>query len=85
MKLFKILPAAAGMIALTSSVAFAQDVREREENVYTQTIITAGQERIRGAASTNALYQVTVIRGDKEHLVLIDAATGKVVKKQTLA
>lgn len=96
MKLLKILPAAAGVIALTASVAFANDDREREEDAFCRTIVAVGHSSVITASKSSysappldlnaeaALYHVKVTRGDRTHLVLIDAYSGKVVEKRSL-
>lgn len=97
MKLLKILPAAAGVIALTATVAFANDDREREEDAFCRTIVAVSHSSVMSAdkpdysappldlAAEAALYHVKVTRGDKTHLVLIDAYSGKVVDNRNLA
>jgi len=97
MKLLKILPAAAGVIALTASVAFANDDREREEDAFCRTIVAVSNSSVAAAdkpiysappldlAAEAALYHVKVTRGDKTSLVLIDAYSGKVVEKRSLS
>jgi len=91
MKFFKILPAAAGVIALTATVSFARDQRECEEDGFCRTIIVV---RDSGASANNTtpnnlapaldkqgdnVYQVEVQRGSKSKLVTIDAYSGKVL------
>jgi hypothetical protein len=97
MKLLKILPAAAGVIALTATVAFANDDREREEDAFCRTIVAVSHSGVMSAAKPNysappldlaaeaALYHVKVTRGDKTRLVLIDAYSGKVVDNQSIS
>lgn len=94
MRFFKILPAAAGVIALTATVAFAIDEREREEDAFCRTIVAVSHSSVLAAdkpgysappldlAAEAALYHVKVTRGDKTHLVLIDAYSGKVVDRR---
>ncbi|MEW5903604.1 MAG: PepSY domain-containing protein [Pseudomonadota bacterium] len=93
MKLAKILPTAAGVIALTATVAFAQEDREREEDLFSRTVITvsqlkgapAGTLAATPAVATDACYQVHIRRGETTHQVLIDAYTGKVITKHHVA
>lgn len=93
MKLAKILPTAAGVIALTATVAFAQEDREREEGAFSRTVITvsplksapAGTTTATPAVAAAACYQVQIRRGETTHQVLIDAYTGKVLDKRGVA
>jgi hypothetical protein len=97
MKLLKIMPAAAGVIALTATVAFANDDREREEDAFCRTIVAVSHSSVMTTgkpafsappldlAAEAALYHVKVTRGDKTSLVLIDAYSGKVVDKQSIS
>ncbi|MBU1214089.1 MAG: PepSY domain-containing protein [Gammaproteobacteria bacterium] len=97
MRLLKILPAAAGVIALTATVAFASDGREREEDAFCRTIVAVSHSSVISAGKSSysappldlvaeaALYHVKVTRGDKIHLVLIDAYSGKVIENREIA
>ncbi|MDD2701142.1 MAG: PepSY domain-containing protein [Sideroxydans sp.] len=97
MKLLKIMPAAAGVIALTATVAFANDDSERKEDAFCRTIVAVSHSSVMSAdkpgysappldlAAEAALYHVKVTRGDKTRLVLIDAYSGKVVDTQNIS
>lgn len=96
-KLLKIMPAAAGVIALTATVAFANEERTREEDAFCRTIVAISHSSIMTTgkstysappldlAAEAALYHVKVTRGDRTSLVLIDAYSGKVVDKQNIS
>lgn len=96
MKIFKIFPAAAGVIALTATVSFARDPRKFEEGDFCRTRIgncnsTANSvDREKGLipiCKENAngnVYVVEIARGDKIWMVLIDAYTGKVLERRDL-
>jgi len=91
MKFFKILPAAAGVIALTATVSFARDQRESEEDGFCRTVIVVRDSAANAndATSNNFplaldkqrddVYQVEVQRGSKSKLVTIDAYSGKIL------
>lgn len=97
MRRFKIPPTAAGVIALTATVAFANDIRERQEDALCRTIVAISHSSVISAGKSNysappldlaaeaALYHVKVTRGDKTSLVLIDAYSGKVVENRSIA
>ncbi len=97
MKLFKILPAAAGVIALTATVSFANDDKEQEKDGFCRTIINVGHSSVISPNKPSysappldlnaeaALYHVKVTRGDTKHLVLIDAYSGLVVDKRSVS
>jgi hypothetical protein len=97
MKLLKILPAAAGVIALTATVAFANDERECEEDAFCRTIVAVGHSSVISADKPNfsappldlsaeaALYHVKVTRGNRTSLVLIDAYSGKIIENREVA
>jgi hypothetical protein len=96
MKLFKILPAAAGVIALTASVAFARDDRECEEDGFCRTIIAVRSSINDTDSAANRLqtvpdqpaedvYYVKVVRGNKTKLVSVDAYTGLVIGNRDIS
>lgn len=96
MKMLKILPAAASVIALTATVAFANEERECEQDGYCRTIISISQTKTDAAARTtsrppqdgetgNEAFQVKVVRGNRVKLVLIDAYTGRLIEKRDIA
>jgi len=96
MGFFKILPAAAGIIALTATVSFARDQRECEEGDICRTSIAecsspANTPEISnkpapaaGNGSGKNMYQVAVTRGTKSWLVYVDAYSGKVLDKRNI-
>lgn len=91
MKYFKILPAAAGVIALTATIAFARDQREAEEgNFFRIKIVARDLTKNADGISTNLLpaainketgyvYLVEIERGNKTRLLSIDAYTGRIL------
>jgi hypothetical protein len=91
MKYFKILPAAAGVIALTATVAFARDQREAEEGYFlrikvaacdlTHNVDTASINLLPEATDRESghIYLVEVAHGDKRRMLSIDAYTGKIL------
>lgn len=90
MKFHKILPAAAGMIALTASIAFAGDYRSREESKGLRMRISESESG--GEAAGNAfvplaidsesghVYRVEISYGEKSETVLVDAHSGRVMR-----
>jgi uncharacterized membrane protein YkoI len=97
MGIFRIFPAAAGIIALTATVSFARDQREYEEDeVFCRT--TIAERAAAGNAvdvSNNALsamgndkkgnvYEVAITRGIRSWLVYIDAYTGKILDRREI-
>ncbi len=95
MKLFKILPAAAGIIALTATVSFARDMNEKEEDGACRTVLVIRddaklQERESSshqpdpdsAANNSNIYRVKVMRGDTVRVIDIDAYTGHILNTQ---
>lgn len=96
MTLFKIFPAAAGVIALTATVCFAREQRNIEEDDFCRTMIAncnstanSHENSIR-LPSTNKgkdngnVYVVEIARGANTWLVSIDAYTGKVLELHDL-
>ena len=94
MKYFKILPAAAGVIALTATIAFARDQREAEEN-YVSKIKVASSDLARADVSAAAsmvaqtepapIYLVEVVRENNTRLLSIDAYTGRILKSHDIS
>lgn len=90
MKYFKILPAAASIIALTATIGFARDMREVEENS-TLRIRVEMRESKNSADDITAhsftvatiearsIYRVEIERGNKTKVVAIDAYTGRIL------
>lgn len=92
MKKLRILPAAAGIIALTATIGFVDGRYEAEMENYSRSSITLVQTRSR-LASTDAVrlvdikpdstaYLVEVRHGELFTEVLIDAATGQILLSQ---
>lgn len=95
MKLFKILPAAAGIIALTATVSFARDMNEKEEDGACRTVIvirddaklqekesSEHQPDADSSGGDNNVYRVKVMRGELVRLIAIDAYTGLILSNQ---
>jgi hypothetical protein len=94
MKLFKILPAAAGVIALTATAYFAYDQRERkEDNFCITTIIDQDSTTNIDVISKNLfpgstesenknVYYVVIARGYRIWLVTVDAYTGRILDRR---
>ncbi len=91
MKSFKILPAAAGIIALTATITFAREQQESERDTYFRIRITEN-DSINNAEdnSENILpmsiygkygqtYQVEIARENITRVVSIDAYSGKIL------
>jgi hypothetical protein len=89
MKFKKILPAAAGVIALTSSIAFADGNRGPQEASLRVRVSdcdcqcdpaedTANSFAIGGASGS--IYRVSIMHGETTKVVLIDAQTGWVIR-----
>ena len=97
MGFFKILPAAAGIIALTATVSFARDQRECEEGDICRTSIVECGSAVNAVEVSNKpspaagngngknMYQVAVTRGIRTWLVYVDAYSGKVLDKRDLS
>ncbi len=91
MKKLRILPGAAGVIALTAAIGFIDGERKIENESLSRDRITLVSSRTdvaaAGVASDNRLvinpdnhaYLVEIRRGDIPSGVLIDAVTGKVL------
>jgi hypothetical protein len=92
MKIQRILPGAAGIIALTATVGFVDGRYEDEAEDYSRSSITLVKTRSHIAANNTAqgsrlvdikpdstAYLVAVRHGDKSAEVLIDAATGRIL------
>jgi len=91
MKKLKILPGAAGVIALTAAIGFIDGQREIETENLSRDKITLVSSRTdvaaAGVASGNRLvikpdnsaYLVEIKRGDTSSGILIDAVTGQVL------
>lgn len=98
MGLFKIFPAAAGIIALSATVSFARDLRDCEEGELCRTTIAeyastgsavdVSNENKPLSTSGNSerknVYQVAITRGVKSWLVSIDAYSGKILDRRDL-
>lgn len=87
MEFRKILPAAAGVIALTSSIAFAHGARGMQENLRIRISDRDASSDSRDNAGTFAIdsesgsvYHVRIEHGETTKVVLVDAQTGKVVR-----
>lgn len=90
MKTLRILPGAAGIIALTATIGFIDGQREIESEIFlrdgTQTRIltlVASEDtlhdKISGFEPGSPAYLVKLERGDLSKEVLIDAVTGSVL------
>ena len=91
MKKLRILPSAAGIIALTATIGFVDGQREVETESLSQDTITLlgarSQTTIVGASPEDRLdikpdspaYLVEIRRADRISHVLIDAVTGKIL------
>jgi hypothetical protein len=88
----RILPGAAGIIALTATVGFVDGRYETEAEDYSRSSITLVKTRSHIAANDavpgnrlvdikpdSTAYLVEVRHGDKSAEVLIDAATGRIL------
>ena len=89
MKKTRILPSAAGIIALTATIGFVDGQREvesftRERTTWVRALTEVAAE---GDSSRNELvikpdisvYLVEIKRGDTTKKVLVDAVTGKIL------
>lgn len=87
MEFRKILPAAAGIIALTSSIAFAGDFRPVQESENLRVRVTENEpggdatDNFASSAERTAgqVFHVSIEHGDNAKVVLVDARTGKVI------
>ena len=95
MKYFKILPAAAGVIALTATVAFARDLRDTEEGYASLRIkVTASNpaydadsaslQQASSDGGAGHLYLVEVARENVKNVITIDAGTGKILDSRKI-
>jgi hypothetical protein len=87
----RILPGAAGIIALTATIGFVGGQREVESENFSRSKITLVSSLEQGAAESifsgktpetsadHPTYLVEVRRGDKFAKVLIDAVTGRIL------
>ena len=97
MKYFKILPAAASIIALTATIAFARDMKETEETDAYRIRIEVREsansaedahiQALPGAADSENkhIYLVEIERGNKTRVVSIDAYSGKILGNSEIA
>lgn len=90
MNYFRILPAAASVIALTSVTCFARDQRENEEADSNRTRVMVHSPAPKSAKNpvppqagnqAGYIYLVEVERGKKTKMVEIDAHTGNVLSQ----
>jgi hypothetical protein len=91
MKKLRILPGAAGIIALTATIGFVDGQRESETESFSQnriTLVSAQSHKPNDGASPGnwqethpdrSAYLVEIQRGNKLSRVLIDAVTGKIL------
>jgi hypothetical protein len=92
MKYSRILPAAAGIIALTATMGFARDQRENEDSIFRTRIavldsnskgtwgtIYRNQFPVAIDSETGLVYLVEIERSNKTTAVSIDACTGKIL------
>ena len=97
MKYFKILPAAAGVIALTATIVFARDMRDNEEayslriKVSASTLpahnddtATASLPHLAGDRKQEPLYLVEVARENVKSMITIDASTGRILDNREI-
>lgn len=93
MKPRRMIPAAAaGVIALTATIAFAQDYTPGEETEGLRIRVSERKLNANSAgvseqaaslaidSESGTLYHVEISRGDSSKVVLIEAGTGKVVR-----
>jgi len=91
MKKLRILPSAAGIIALTATIGFVDGLREVETENFTQDKVTllGARSDTRSVGTSpnnrhkfkpdNPAYLVEIRRGNSLSHVLIDAVTGKIL------
>jgi hypothetical protein len=92
MKTLRILPGAAGIIALTATVGFVDGRYEAEADDYSRSSITLVKTRSHIASGSRLVdikpdstaYLVEVRHGEKFAKVLIDAATGRILSSQAI-
>lgn len=88
MRFFKILPAAAGVIALSATVSFARDMRDLEEDDFSRVLIVSVNSKVDADIASHKdgqgghAYHVEINRGEKKWLVSVDAFTGKILDKR---
>jgi hypothetical protein len=90
MKRLKILPGAAGVIALTAMIGFVDGKREAEAESFSRGRVTLVEQsanpqpdgalsRQPGHASDNPVYLVEINHGNRQVAIKVDAVTGRVV------
>ena len=91
MKYFKILPAAASIIALTATIGFARDLREVEEGDSFRIRVELRESKnnaddisahtlpVAIKSVTGQIYRVEIERGNKTKVVSIDAYNGRIL------
>jgi len=91
MKKLRILPGAAGIIALTATIGFVDGQRDAESeylrkdqvtkiSVHTHTAANGDSGNTHDLRPEGTAYLVKIKRGELSQEVLVDAATGNVVK-----
>lgn len=98
MKYSRILPAAAGIIALTATMGFARDRRESEDSIFRTRIavldstskgtwgaIYRNQFPVAIDSETGFVYLVEIERSNKTTAVSIDAYTGKILGSREMS
>jgi len=89
MKKLRILPSAAGLIALTATIGFVDGQRENErfsrEETHVKVMALAASnvtltDNSNGLKADNPAYLVKIENGDQSKDVLIDAITGNILK-----
>jgi len=97
MNYFKILPAAASIIALTATFGFARDLRETEEDDSFRIRVELRESKNRADdiaehsfsaainSETGQIYRVEIKRGHKMRVVSIDAYTGRILGNTELS
>ncbi len=89
MKRSKILPTAAGIIALTACITFARDgerIEETRSNTAVSTLKTdiALTQNKPSILDSDSVYLVTIAQGVTAKEMTIDAYTGKILKQRDL-
>ena len=91
MKTLRILPGAAGIIALTATIGFVDGQREVEDEgivrdrgtiastQLTTTIVGASSGNPRQMNQDGSAYLVEIRRGERVSKVLVDSVTGKIL------
>lgn len=90
MKFRKMLPAAAGVIALTSSIAFAHGGRGLQEE-HLRTRVSGGESNSDTKENAPAslaidsesgnVYHVRLVHGETAEIVLVDVRTGESIRR----